>query len=153
MPITQEQFDELVARLEQNVERHPRLYSFRLAAFASLGYLYVFGMLACMLFVIAMLIVSLKYGSGMLLLVQYAVIPLVVLIWVVLRSMWVRIEAPQGLETTRKDYPELFTMLDALRRATQAPRVHAVLLSGELNAAVVQVPRLGMFGWQKNFLP
>lgn len=152
MPITQQQFDELVARLERDAERHPRLYSFKLGAFASLGYLYVFSVLVCLLLVIGLLIASVRFSSGLLLLVKKLVIPLVILICVVIRSMWVRIEAPQGLELTRKDHPELFAMLDTLRRATQAPRVHTILLNEELNAAIVQVPRLGMFGWQKNFL-
>ncbi len=152
MAFSDEQFDELVARLERDAARHPRLYSFRLGAFASLGYLYVFGILACLLVVIGLLLASLRYGGGLLLLVKKLVVPLGILIWVVMRSMWVRLEAPPGLELTRKDYPDLFAMLDNLRRATQAPAVHTVLLNADLNAAVVQVPRLGMFGWQKNYL-
>jgi len=152
MPITQEQFDELVARLERDAGRHPRLYSLKLGAFASLGYLYVFSILVGLMLVSGLLIASLRFGGGLLLLISKLAIPMVILIWVVLRSLWVRIEAPQGLNLKRKDYPELFAMLEGLRRATRAPRLHTVLVIAELNAAVVQVPRLGMFGWQKNFL-
>jgi len=152
MPITQEQFEELVARLERDAGLRPRLYSLKLGAFAALGYLYVFSLLAGLLLVIGLLIASLRFGGALLLLVKKLGVPLVVLIGIVIRSMWVRIEAPQGLRLSRTNHPELFAMLDALRRETRAPWVHTVLLIAEPNAAVVQVPRLGMFGWQKNFL-
>ncbi|MEG4802819.1 M48 family metallopeptidase [Microcoleus sp. ARI1-B5] len=43
-------------------------------------------------------------------------------------------------------------MVDELTTKLQAPRFHNILLNREFNAAVVQVPRLGIFGWQKNYL-
>ena len=42
-------------------------------------------------------------------------------------------------------------MIEEVRCKAAAPRVHEVLLTNDVNAAVVQVPRLGMFGWQKNY--
>jgi hypothetical protein len=32
------------------------------------------------------------------------------------------------------------------------PPVHHVLITAEFNAAMAQVPRLGVFGWQRNYL-
>lgn len=70
----------------------------------------------------------------------------------VLRALWVRIPAPEGTEVRREDAPDLFTLVDELRARLDAPAFHHVLLIDELNAAVVQVPRLGIFGWPRNYL-
>ena len=67
--------------------------------------------------------------------------------------MWVRLEAPQGREITRREAPALFSMLDQLRRALKVDvRFDHVLLTDEFNAAVVQIPRLGILGWHRNYL-
>jgi len=50
------------------------------------------------------------------------------------------------------EVPELFAMLRGLEDELGAPRFHEVLLVGDNNAAVVQLPRLGVFGWYKNYL-
>ncbi|MEH2151887.1 M48 family metallopeptidase [Nostoc sp.] len=34
----------------------------------------------------------------------------------------------------------------------KAPRFHHILLTNDFNAAVVQIPRLGLLGWQQNYL-
>jgi Zn-dependent protease with chaperone function len=46
----------------------------------------------------------------------------------------------------------LFAAIERARRHVRAPRVHRVLVVDEFNASVCQVPRLGVLGWQKNFL-
>jgi hypothetical protein len=56
------------------------------------------------------------------------------------------------LELYRTDAPALFALLETLRSRLKTPRVHHVLLVGAHNAAVVQLPRLGVFGWQRNYL-
>ena len=43
-------------------------------------------------------------------------------------------------------------MVKEIRRATAGPRVHHVLLTDDYNAGLVQRPRLGVFGWMKNYL-
>lgn len=42
--------------------------------------------------------------------------------------------------------------LETLTTKLQAPKFHKILLTQEFNAAVVQVPRLGILGWQENYL-
>lgn len=46
----------------------------------------------------------------------------------------------------------LFETVDKLRRQLRAPRFHDILLMADDNAAVVQTPRLGIFGWYRNSL-
>jgi Zn-dependent protease with chaperone function len=150
MTMTNQQFNTLVARLELDAESNPSAYKLKLAAFATLGYVYIFGVLLALVAAVAVLVLAISSGKGALLV--KLIIPVVVLIGVVLKSLWVRLEAPRGLRLTRRDHPRLFQAIDKIRRAVKAPRAHEVLLTNELNAAVVQVARLGMFGWQKNYL-
>ncbi len=72
--------------------------------------------------------------------------------WAVLRGLWVRLEPPEGQAVTRTQAPRLFSMLDELRAALACRPFHKVLLVPESNAAVVQIPRLGVFGWHRNYL-
>jgi Zn-dependent protease with chaperone function len=152
MALTQEQFDALVLKLEHEAERNPAGYKLKLGAFACLGYLYVLGVLAVLIVASGGLIAALFVSRGLILLVKKLLIPLVVLIGVVAKSLWVKLDAPQGLELKRSEHSTLFDAIDSVRRVAKAPRAHTVLLTNDFNAAIVQVPRLGMFGWQKNFL-
>ncbi|HEU4618551.1 MAG TPA: M48 family metallopeptidase [Gammaproteobacteria bacterium] len=150
--MTQAQFESLVARLEKEAERRPTLYKLRLAAFALLGYVYVLGVLLLLVAVAAGLVTALIATKGLVLLVKKALVPVFVLMGAVLRSLWVKLQAPEGMTMTRREHPALFAAIAEVRRATKAPRTHAVLLTNDLNAAIVQIPRLGMLGWQKNYL-
>jgi Zn-dependent protease with chaperone function len=75
-----------------------------------------------------------------------------VLAFLIVRSLWVRLPPRDGRPLTRADAPALFAMVEEVRRALRGPQVHAVLLTDDFNAAIVQLPRLGIFGWQKNYL-
>jgi Zn-dependent protease with chaperone function len=152
MALTQEQFDSLVTRLEQEAETSSTAYKLKLGAFACLGYLYVLGVLVVLLAASGALIASLFLSRGLVLLVKKLLIPLVVLIGVVAKSLWVKLTPPEGLELKRGEHEALFATIDSVRRAAKAPRAHSVLLTNDFNAAIVQVPRLGMLGWQKNYL-
>jgi Zn-dependent protease with chaperone function len=68
------------------------------------------------------------------------------------RGLWVRFPSPEGQPLERSRHPELARLVEHARAELRAPRVHRVLLTGDLNAAVVQVPRLGLFGWPRNYL-
>ena len=46
----------------------------------------------------------------------------------------------------------MFTTINELRSALGAPRFDHVLISDELNAAILQLPRLGILGWHRNYL-
>jgi len=150
MAMTQEQFDALVDELERRAERSPASYKLTLGAFALLGYAYVFGILLALVAVGGAL-AAVLIASKAVVLLKFA-LPIFLLIFLVLKSLWVKLEAPQGLRVTRREYPELFATIDEVRRAARAPAAHVVLITDQLNAAIVQVPRLGLLGWQKNYL-
>ena len=91
-------------------------------------------------------------GAAVLLLKTKLFIPLLILVGVLIRALWVRLPPPEGWELSRAGFPELFSMIDDVRRRVRGPRIHTVLLVGDFNAAICQVPRLGVLGWQKNYL-
>src|SRR4030095_76692 len=45
-----------------------------------------------------------------------------------------------------------YDLVREVETAVQSPHVHHIILTDDFNAAVVQIPRLGVFGWQKNYL-
>ncbi|MGH8629800.1 MAG: M48 family metalloprotease [Burkholderiales bacterium] len=149
--MTNEQFDALVTRLERLGAEHPAAYRFRVFLLAALGYGFLFAILAVLLGAIVLLGVLAVKGHGSAFTVKMA-LPLLVVIWLVLRALWVRLDAPEGIRLTSADAPAMFAEIDDLRRKLRGPRIHEVVLNEEFNAAITQIPRLGVFGWQKNYL-
>ena len=129
-----------------------KLYKFKLFLLALLGYAYIFSVLAFLLALVALLFWSILTGKGLNNFVIQLEIALIIVTAVVLRSLWVRLQSPQGLKLTEREQPQLFEMIDQIRRTVRGPRLHAVLLTEEFNASVVSVPRLGLFGWPRHYL-
>lgn len=158
-------FDALINRLEAEASRNPARYNARVALVALAGFLilgvaigFSFLMIAAVgglvYFAVAsgagggLVVLLAKLGKGLFLLAVPA--------WMMLRSTWTmltsRFPAPSGRELHRDDAPVLFTRLDEMRTRMNGPRFHHVLLTDELNAAVVQHPRLGLLGGHDNYL-
>ncbi|MBD2578978.1 M48 family metallopeptidase [Oscillatoria sp. FACHB-1406] len=152
MTIAQEQFEALVAKLENFSKTHPGSYRRRVALFALLGYVYIFLVLAGLLTLIGLVISFIVFSHR----VNGAIIKLVILLlipaWAIARSLWVTFPPPEGLKLSRRQVPQLFALVDELTTKLQAPRFHNILLNRDFNAAVVQVPRLSILGWQENYL-
>jgi Zn-dependent protease with chaperone function len=152
MALTNEQFADLVKRLEGLAQRQPGVYRWRVGLLALLGYVYlacvIVGFLAAIV-ISTMLIVAIGVPDARLLVIPFLFL---VPIFVVLKALWVKFPAPQGTRIKRKQAPELFKLLDELRQQLKAPRFHRVLIDRDFNAAVSQVPRLGVLGWQMNYL-
>jgi Zn-dependent protease with chaperone function len=158
-----QQFQALVARVERLAEADPKGYVRRVFAIAALGFV-ILGL------VIAMAMVNVALIGGVVLLVVFSggkallffaklgklVIVLAIPVWLMLRTTWTlvfaRLPRPGGREIRRDEAAALFARLDAMRERIGGPRVHRVLLTDELNAAIVQRPRLGLLGWQENTL-
>jgi Zn-dependent protease with chaperone function len=144
------EFDVIVRRAEQYAQAQPAAYRLRVIGLGVLGYAYVALVLAGLSLALALLaFVMFKaklYALGKLLL------PLVILIGMVLRAFWVKFEPPAGRPLVRAEVPRLFELVEDVVARTGAPRPHAILLVQQLNAAIVQQPRLGpLFGY-RNYL-
>ncbi|MEY3218916.1 MAG: hypothetical protein RIT27_273 [Pseudomonadota bacterium] len=146
-----EKVEQFVEQLTQFAEKNPQAYRLKVLALAVLGYAYI----AFVLFVI----LGISSALTFVLLENHlsfvaAKIILVVggLLFIVLRALWIRLSPPQGTILTREQVPRLFEILEDIRQKLQAPKIHQVLLTEDFNAAIVQHPRLGILGWQKNYL-
>jgi len=149
MAMNSEQFDSLVFKLEEKARQDPKSYQIKVLLLALLGNAYIGFielLLIAVLTILAASIVYLKWFAlkGIILIGPFT--------WMVIKASWVTIEPPDGFEVESTDAPELFALIADLRQRSGAPRFHHVLIVDDLNAAVVQSPRLGMFGWYRNYL-
>lgn len=143
-----------VARLEQLhplAIANPRTYRWKVQAWALLGYGFILllllgtmgalGIVAVLLTSVAAVVLVLKVGLA-----------LGVFGWKVVRSLWVKFTPPKGRPLTPAEAAPLFGLLNEQARALAAPPVHHMLLTTDFNAAIVQLPRLGVLGWPRNYL-
>jgi Zn-dependent protease with chaperone function len=147
--MTNECFRELVARLEDRARRDPRGYKRRVLLLALLGNAYLLAVLAFVGVVFLVLLASILVLKA---LAIKLIVVVGVFLWVVVKALWLKMPPPQGTELRREDAPELFAVVDDLTRQLGAPRFHHVLIDDDFNAGVVQAPRLGIFGWYRNYL-
>jgi len=148
--MTPASFRALVQQLERRAAARPVAYKARVAAFAALGYGYVLGMLGLLVLVAAGLVLGAVVAKN--LLIVKVLIPLLVVIGAVLKALWVKVPPPQGLVLNPRQAPSLFQLAQNTRRELHAPRIHTILATPDLNAAIVQVPQLGPFAWYRNYL-
>ena len=146
-----EKFEQLVDELTRFAEKNPQAYRWRVFALAALGYGYIFFILS-MVLICTIVLISLLLESHLSVVIAKVILVVGGLLYIILRALWVRVPPPQGKVLTREQVPPLFEILDDIRKRFQAPPIHTVLLTDQLNAAIVQIPRLGVFGWQKNYL-
>ncbi|WP_097459348.1 M48 family metallopeptidase [Mangrovitalea sediminis] len=147
--MTNEQFEALVARLEIQARQNPRAYQFRVFLLALLGNLYLGAILLLCLVLLGGLAASVMF-------LKWIAVKLILVVGVFLltlvRALWVKVDPPEGLLVRAGDAPELFSIINDLRRQLKAPAFHSVLVTDELNAAVYQAPRFGIFGGTRNYL-
>lgn len=72
--------------------------------------------------------------------------------WLFSKSLWVRMGRPEGHQLKRKDHPELFRVIDELAQDLDTRSIHAVIINTNLDTSVVQHPRFGILGIQRNVL-
>ncbi len=144
------EYQSLIQRLEGFAARSPRRYLLQVGGLAALGVGFV---VAALLAVLAALagVAAVIFVSKKLVLIKIAWIPLA-LAYLILRAMWVRIPPPEGRALARREAPRLFAQIERVRRRLGAQRIHRVVITPDFNAAVAQVPRLGLLGWPQNHL-
>ncbi len=142
-------FEALIVRMEALSVRDPAAYRRRVFGLAFLGY-------ACLMAAVLVLLALCAFFIATVVYLKAVAIKLLLLfgapLLMMLRSLWVRLEVPAGEPLTRTVAPELFQMLDDLRRQLRTPPLHTVLLTPDFNAGVMQVPRLGLLGWHRSYL-
>jgi Zn-dependent protease with chaperone function len=146
-----EKFEAISAGAEHLYQRHPKLYKSILGAMAILGYAYILIILLVLLSLFILLLISVFSGV-----VNGGTIKLLIILgifsWLILRGLWIKFTPPFGLRITSKEAPRLVAMVEDVCRRLGAPRVSEIVLDGTFNAGILQLPRLGIFGWYRNYL-
>jgi Zn-dependent protease with chaperone function len=154
MPMNRDQFNALVAQCENASRRAPALFKWRVGAMAGLGIGFLLLILALSILCTAgMLYLLIVYPrAATLKLALFVGVPSGAMSWAIIRSLFVKLPHPEGRALAPEQVPQLFAMIDEVRRQVGGPAFHRVLLTPDHNAAVVQRPRLGAFGWYQNTL-
>ncbi|TCT19342.1 Zn-dependent protease with chaperone function [Melghiribacillus thermohalophilus] len=149
--MTEQKYLELIQTFEVQYAQDPQKYRKRLGHFALFGYAYIWlwilvatGLAVASIYVI--IFIKGHYGYFKLLFLS------LLFLFIVLRAVTFRIKPPGGLEIKKDQAPLLFDMLEDIKKKIQSPKIHKVLITSDFNAAISQVPRLGMFGFHKNYL-
>jgi Zn-dependent protease with chaperone function len=145
-----EAYRELIGRVEELARTKPLHYRINLALLAVLGFGYVVAM-ALLTLGAAVGVLVLLVISKSAVLFKLALVPLA-LAYMLVKSLWVRLPPPEGRRLTPREVPALFEEIERVRKATRARPVHEVILTPDFNAAVTQVPRLGVLGWTRRYL-
>jgi len=149
-----DEFNALVGRLEQRARRNPSRYEWYVAGLVLLAYGYLLGVLVLTTGV-TLAVIALAVAVPNVLTIKLAIFVGLIaggLSLAILKGLWVRLPPPKGIELTARDAPELFELIRDLQRQLRSAPFHKVLLVADYNAAVAQTPRLGVFGWQRNYL-
>ncbi len=152
--MTREEIDRLARATEARYKDRPRALRLRVAWLALVGYLgfaLYFGMaiLAGAVFFVPAL--TMDPENGFVLMIIGSLVLAAGIIGVG-SALWVRVPPPEGRLLQRKEAPELFAMLDELRRTLRSSAFHRVLILPACNAAVSEIPRLGVLGWPRFYL-
>lgn len=152
-----EQYTTLIKQLEEYAAKNPKGYERRVAALGALGYAYFAGLIIIFLLVpvlaVGLLIlmpqliwIILKLAGKLILLILVGLASVLGVIWSLIRSFWTKVPAPEGLEIKREDAPKLFEVVERTSDFLKSPRPDHILLIEDFNAAVVTLPRVGVFG-------
>ena len=147
----EDRFRPLVAELEKLAEIRPDSYRRRVLWRAWLGYGFIVLVLFVLLAAIAALVTVVVFGAHFAILLKPALV-LLLMVGAILRALWVKADPPKGAAVTRAEAPALFAMLDEVRAKVGGPKPDHVLIAPDFNAAIQQRPRLGIFGWHRNYV-
>jgi Zn-dependent protease with chaperone function len=146
-----ERYRGLILRYQAESRRDPKGYERRVALLGLAGYAY--------LLAIAGVALALFAGAIWVAITSHRLAPMLQgtlvmggILWMIGRALWVKVPSPRGLRIEREDAPRLFELVDEIRAAVGAPRVHDIHLTDDYNAGMLQSPRLGVFGWHRNVL-
>ena len=108
MTFNQERFDKLIQKLEVFANKQPHLYKLHVAFLATLGYAYIFLVLAVTLTLLVNIIFLIVNTQSISNLSLTGLLFLLTLAFVLLRSLWVSFPPLTGLPLQPKDVPSLF---------------------------------------------
>jgi len=150
--VTRDEFDAYIQRLSKISKEKPRLYVSRIVGLVVLAYGYLLLVLIGSLVLCLAMVPLVFYLPATAKFAFFGFLGFGGVFLAVARGLWVKMQAPRGQSVTRTQAPKLFQLLDEIRGALDCRPFHRVLITGDTNAGVVQIPRLGVFGWHQNYL-
>lgn len=147
-----ERFEQLVHEAQGQFDANPSSYRSRVLLLAVAGYAYV-ALLLC-IFLAGACWIGYEWWIGAFRinkLTLFSFFALLILGYIVISALWVKLPAPEGITIKEADAPELFKVINELAQKEQV-HIDEVRIDEHYNACVVQLPRLGLFGWYKNYL-
>jgi Zn-dependent protease with chaperone function len=152
--VDNEEFGWLVARLENQAANAPRAFRIKVLLISIAAYVVLFLTLLAILALFAWAVVHTRAHGPSRVALAACMLGVVTLpvFWVTLRTMLMRLPAPEGRAITRREAPVLFDLLDRMRVKLEGPPIHHVLVDREYNACIAQRPRWGLVGPSVNYL-
>lgn len=150
----QHAYEGLIEQLEAEAAHHPAAFRSKVILISGAAYLVLFAALvaAALLIYFGVNWAYEKHRTADLLRLGVFALVMAPVFFAVLRMFFMRLEPPAGRPVTRKEAPKLFKALDKMRKKLQGPPIHHVLIDREYNAAIMQLPRWGLFGGHTNYL-
>lgn len=156
------EFSNYLRALEFDARKHPTWYRFRVLCLILLAYLFIFGVIAVALallaglgWLIVMLITNVRASFGMARLIGLLIPVGLVLIGFILNivaALNVSLPEPGGVVVEKGRAIKLYQEIDRLREQLDVPPFVDILLDDDFNAGVVQNPRFGFFGGYRSYL-
>lgn len=152
-----EKYVSLIKHLENYAAENPKLYQYRVAGLALLGYSYIVGLiLLCLLLPLSILIALVFLPDVilrlflLLLKLWWLLLPAVAVFFSfmsgAIHSLTAKVPEPLGNEIERGDAPRLFEFVEKTCGELKAQRPEKILVNDVFNASVVTIPRFGIFG-------
>jgi Zn-dependent protease with chaperone function len=145
-------FRSLVSSCEYANQHDPKAFRRQTVLWALGGYVAIIGVLLLGMALLAWLLqraFSEMPLRGWMFVIGLAALSLVISI---ARALVLPTPKVRGVKLTRQEAPRLFKLIDSVRKRAAGPRLDEVLIDTELNACVIQRPRLGLLGWHRNTL-
>ena len=124
-----------------------------------LGYCYLFVLIGFLFspLIISIIIYSFNpykniWGWLYIILMCLPIFPFILSTLISFRVLFKNGSPPNGKYLNRSEFPKLFNLIDEITNQLKVPNLKNVVLNEELNASVVQVSKLGIFGWYENYL-
>jgi Zn-dependent protease with chaperone function len=152
--VNDEEFRWLVTRLETQSANGPRAFRLKVLAISVGAYAALFaGLLANVLLLYGAVAYGRAHGvNRAVVAVGFLGVMALPMCYVTLRTLLMRVPAPDGLPLARGDAPVLFDLLDKMRARLDGPPIHHVLVNRDYNACIAQRPRWGLVGPSVNYL-
>lgn len=121
----------------------------RVVLLAALGYGYIALVLAALVGSVAACAFGVATGHPVLLKLAF---PLALVVVAIVRAFAVNIAPPEGHDVRPDEAAALWQATSNVGAALDAPGIDRVVVTDDVNAAVAQIPRLGLLGWTRSYL-